>query len=61
MNDRPPMKLKVVTAIHNLILCFGSLGMFIAGLVGSIQIYNVLLSDNQRREVWEKFSGLKIL
>ena len=41
MANQAPMKLRGVTAIHNLILCIGSLGMFLAGLVGSIQVYQV--------------------
>jgi hypothetical protein len=39
MNDRQPLKLKLATAIHNFILCIGSLGMFFAGAVGAWNVY----------------------
>ena len=41
MANREPMKLKGITALHNLILCIGSAAMFMAGLIGSIQVYQV--------------------
>ncbi|KAJ3302113.1 hypothetical protein HDV03_005402 [Kappamyces sp. JEL0829] len=39
MKDRPAMKLKSLTAIHNLFLCLGSLAMWIAGAIGAYQTY----------------------
>ncbi|KAJ3343969.1 hypothetical protein HDU91_000315 [Kappamyces sp. JEL0680] len=39
MSDRPAMKLRMATAIHNLILCIGSLAMFIAGAMGAFEVY----------------------
>jgi fatty acid elongase 3 len=38
MKNREPMKLKYVTALHNLFLCVISLGMCIAGTFGAYQI-----------------------
>ena len=39
MSRREAFKLKSLTALHNLILCIGSAGMFIAGFVGCLQNY----------------------
>jgi hypothetical protein len=39
MTNREPFKMKYVTALHSLNLCIWSLGMFIAGLVGTYEIY----------------------
>jgi fatty acid elongase 3 len=39
MKNREPMKLKMVTAIHNLFLSIGSLGMWIAAILGAHEIY----------------------
>ncbi len=38
MSNREPFKVKWLTAIHNLFLCFASLGMWIAGAYGCVQI-----------------------
>lgn len=38
MKNKEPMKLKYFTAFHNLFLCLGSAGMFLAGALGAWQI-----------------------
>jgi fatty acid elongase 3 len=38
MKNREPMKLKGLTALHNLFLCVISLGMCISGVIGAIQL-----------------------
>jgi hypothetical protein len=38
MSSREPFKMKWVTAIHNLFLCFSSLVMWIAGAIGCVQV-----------------------
>ncbi|KAJ2992417.1 hypothetical protein HDV02_003069 [Globomyces sp. JEL0801] len=49
MRNREPMKLLYITAIHNLFLCFGSLGMFIAG---GIAIYETIRLHNDPSDIF---------
>jgi hypothetical protein len=45
MANQQPFKMKWITAAHNLFLCFGSLGMLIAGLYGVVEVYKVKIDN----------------
>jgi fatty acid elongase 3 len=58
MSNRVAFKMTTVTAIHNFILCIGSLGMFVAGIWGSIEIYQEKGIDAVFQQNHKGYTGL---